>query len=921
MTDPARGWSGARRVFQLPFARRRIGRMVDDELRFHIEGRIEQFMEWGMTREQAEAEARRRFGDYDEYRRQACDIDERTMRDRNRLELLDTLRRELRHAVRALLRTPSFTAIAFVTLALGLGATTAIYTILEAVVLRPLPYPDADRLVSVLHPATVPGTGESEWGLSSAGFFYFRRENRTLADLGSYTTGDLAVYGDGEAERARVGLVSHPVLAVLRATPAVGRLLTAEDDRPNGPHVVMLGYDLWQRRYGGDPRVVGRVIQTSVGPYEIVGVTAKGFNLPKPGPFAEGGNLAGFRVDLWVPLQLDPNARPVNSHQYFGVGRLKPGATAETARRDLQALAARFPELFPTAYSQGFIDEYNFRVGVKSLRDSVLGDKVARSLWVLFGAVGLVLLIACANVANLFLVRTETRRRESAIRTALGASRSHMAAYYLAESLMLALAAGAAGLLLAHLGIRVLLALAPTDIPRLSEVGLNWTGVAFAAAISLATGVAFGLLPLARAGRVDIDTLREGSRGLSPSPRQRAVRGALVVTQVALALMLLAAAGLMLRSFARLRGVHPGLDPSGVLVFDVGLPQTKYPDHQAAAAFHRELQARLAALPGVRVVGATNSVPLRDFGTGCSVVFREARPYGPDERAPCVATPKATPGFFRALGIPVQGRAPEWSDAEANTGAVVVTKALADRLWPGEDPIGKGINSGGMGKTQGWYRVVGVVPEIRAAGLNRPPTEIVFYPAVPVPGTWFWQPMYGVSYVVRTAGDNPTALASSIRRVVAELDPTVPLMNVGTMEQVVERSMARTSFIMVLLGLAAGMALLLSAVGIYGVISYVVAQRRGEIGIRMALGARISQVARLVVMQSVRLAVVGVVIGLAGALAGTRVMRSLLYDVSPTDPLVLALVPLVLLAIAAAASFAPARRAARVDPVEVLRNQ
>ena len=917
MTDSSSGWSGLRRVFRLPFSRKRSAREVDDELRFHLEGRIEEFIASGMTRSEAEAEARRRFGDYEGYRREASHIDERTMRDRNRLELLGNLARELRHSARALLRTPAFSLIAFVTLALGIGATTAIYSILEAVALRPLPYRGAEELVSVLHPTTVPGTGESKWGLSAAGYFYFREQNRTLADLGVYTTGHATVSGDGEAEQVRYGGVTHTIFTTLLASPEIGRLILANDDRPGAPQVVVLGYDFWRRRYGGDPAVVGRSIETGGGPFEIVGVTQPGFNLPKPGAFASGTDLTGFGVDLWVPLRLDPAARPVNSHQFSGIGRLAPGMTAEDAQRDLQALTDRLPELFPSAYSQTFFDEYRFRMGVRPLRDEVLGERITRTLWVLFGAVGVVLAIACGNVANLFLVRMEARRREAAVRTALGASRAQMAVHYLSESVLLALAAGAAGVLIAYAALGALLVMAPTDLPRLSEVELRWTAIAFAATISLIAGLVFGLFPLFRQA-LDTSTLREGARGLSASPRQRVVRNALVVTQVALALVLLACAGLMIRSFAHLRDVRPGLDPRGVLVFEIAIP-SRYGNMEEVAAFHRDFQTRLAALPGVQHVGAATGLPLRDYGVGCSVVFREGRPYGPNEEPPCVATPRATPGFFQALGIQVRGRVPEWSDVHANTGAVVVTRALGERLWPGEDPLGKGIISNTPGDQSGWYRVVGVVPELRAAGLDQPPTEAVFYPPVAVPNTWLWGPMRGVTYVVRTASSEPTSLVPSIRRTLGKMDRGVPVANARTMQDVIERSMSRASFIMLLLGIAAGVALLLSAVGIYGVISYVVAQRRSEIGVRIALGAGVSQVARLVVMQSVTLAVIGVLVGLLGALAGTRVIGSLLFEVSPTDPLVLALVVLVLLAIAVMASFAPARRAASVDPVEALR--
>ncbi|MGH7717374.1 MAG: ADOP family duplicated permease [Gemmatimonadaceae bacterium] len=913
------GWSRVRRAFRLPFSRRRIEEAVDAELLFHLQGRIDELVAAGMPREHAVAEARRRFGDYQEYRRQAREIDERTLRNRHRLELLSSFRREVRRSARSLLRTPAFSVVAVITLALGIGATTAIYTVLDAIVLRPLPYPDAHELVAVMHPVAVPGTGESRWGMSAAGYFYFRRENSSLADLGGYVTGNMTVSGDAEAERVRIAAVTHSVFSVLKAKAVVGRLILPDDDRPRGASVAVLGYDFWQRRYGGDPRVVGRVIETSEVPVQVIGVAERGLGLPKPSSFDRGADLAATRVDLWLPLQLDPNARDGSSHVYSGIGRLRPGVTAADAERDLQVLTRRFPELSVRAYSRGFIENYNFRVAATPLRDAVLGPRIARTLWVLLGAVGLVLVIACANVANLFLVRMEARRREAAIRTALGAQRSQLAMHYLSESLVIAVVAGTAAVLLAHVGVRALVTLAPPDLPRLSEVGVGWTSVALAAVLSITAGIVFGLFPVLRAG-IDVVTLREGSRGPSVAPRQLAVRNGLVIAQVALALMLLAGAGLMLRSVARLRNVHPGLDPSGVLVFSVALPRAAYETGTHAVTFHRELQARLASLPGVRHVGAGSVLPLQDVGA-CSLVFREGRPYAPNEHTPCVAVPRATPEFFEALGVQVRGRAPDWADVQGKTGAVVVTKALADRLWPGEDPIGKGLNSGRSGPgPAGFYRVAGIIPELRATGLDQPLTEAVFYPPLALPNTWLTgEPMRGATYAIRSASSNPAALMPSVRRVVAELDPTVAIANPRTMTEVVERSMARVSFITTLLSIAAAMALLLSTVGIYGVISYVVAQRRPEIGIRMALGARVSQVSRLVVMESVRLAAIGVVLGLAGAVVVTRVLGSLLFEVSPIDPLVLALVALVLLAVAVLASFAPARRAASVDPVEAIR--
>ena len=463
---------------------------------------------------------------------------------------------------------------------------------------------------------------------------------------------------------------------------------------------------------------------------------------------------------------------------------------------------------------------------------------------------------------------------------------------------------------MARVALGALLAIAPSSVPRLSDAGLTWADAVFALLLSIIAGLVLGAIPLARRG-VDVAMLREGGRGTTASPRQRTVRNGLVVGQVALALLLLAAAGLMLRSFANLRRVSSGLDPNRVLTFEVSLPGTQFRDRTSVAAFYQQLQQRIAALPGVTRVGAGVGLPLQDFGSGCTGVGREGRPFAAEEKPPCVDTPSALPGYFESLGIQVRGRSFTWDDYDlvhGNPTVAIVTRKLADRLWPGEDPIGKGISIGGNAG-RGYYHVVGVIPELRAHGLDQAPSEMAFWPMA----------SSGESFVVRTSRDNPVTLVPSIRAIVKELNPLVPLTNVRTMQDIVDRSVARASFVMTLLAIAGSMALLLSAVGIYGVISYLVSQRRAEIGVRMALGARLPQVAGLVLGQSLRLAAVGVVIGLIASLVGTRLLRSLLFDVSPTDPIVLGSTAVVLVAIATIASLAPTRRAAQIDPVEAMR--
>ena len=909
-------WAQLRRVFRLPASEDRLDREVDDELRFHIDGRIEELVARGWDRRAAEAEARRRFGDYADYRRQARDIDIETYHRRRRMDILDASRRELRQGARALARTPAFSLVALATLALGIGATAAIFAIIDAIVLQPLPYPAADRLVSIMHPVSGNAVTAGKWGVSPAGYFFFRREARTLGSSGIYMTGMYSVRSPDGSQRVQGARVTASLFDVLGARAAVGRLLGEADDVPNGPSVVVLGYGYWQRSFGGDRSIVGRTIDVEGQPMRVVGVAARGTDLPMPSAFASQADLAGFAVDLWAPLQLDPAARPVNTHPYSMLARLAPRSTLNDAQRELTTLTRRLPDIAPSAYSRAFMRQYHFGMAVTPLKEQVLGA-TARVLWVVFAAVGLVLLIAAANVANLFLVRLEARRRETAVRGALGAGRSHLAVHYLAESLLLTLAAGALGLLLAWAALHLFVALAPPSIPRLGAVALSWQSVAFTAALSLALGLAFGLSPLAAIRSIDVATLRENGRGLTASRTRRLARDVLVVAQMTLALVLLAAAGLMLRTVAQLRQVKPGFDPHRVVVMHVHLPWSRYSGWQPVAAFHRTLQERIAALPGVQTVGGADEfVPLLHYGF-CSLVFVEDRPLAPGEEPPCVKVAEVAPGYFGALGISVRGRSPDWHDAEAGTGAVVVTRALAQRFWPGEDPTGRGIK--GNGSRPPFYRVVGVADDIRGDGLEKPPVEAVFFPILPIKDVPLWNPPNDFELIVRTSLDDPTAVVASIRRAVAGLDPMVSVDQVQTMTAVVAHSLARVSFILALLGIAAVIALVLSAVGTYGVIAYLVTQRRSEIGLRMALGARASQVTGMVVGHSLRLAGIGAIAGMAAALATTRLLGTLLYGVRPTDPLTFIAAPLFLLAVAALASMAPARRAARVDPVEALR--
>jgi predicted permease len=658
------------------------------------------------------------------------------------------------------------------------------------------------------------------------------------------------------------------------------------------------------------------MLRTSDGESEIVGVARPGLTLPLPGPFSTGRAMSGEALDLWFPMKLDRAGPHYNSHPNVGIGRLAPGRTVREAQAEITRLTRQFPEVVPNAYPEAFMREYNFRGEAAPLRDAVLGPSLPRTMWMLFGAVMIVLLIAAANVAGLFIVRHEARRRESAVRVALGADRRHMAVHYLAESLALCVAAAVLGVWLSFAGLRALLAIAPSDIPRLATVGMGWGTVVFAAVAAVGCALLFALPALRHAP--ECDSLREGGRTQTASRGSQSARDVMLIGQLALAVVLMAAAGLMIRSLTELRNVKPGFDHENVLAFDVGLPISEYDTREEALTFHRQLQEQIAALPGVEQVGSITSIPLEGFGTGCTVVWREGLPYPPGGEPPCVSTPIAGPGFFESLRMTVRGRIPTWTDVDGLTQAVVVTQALADRLWPGMDPIGQGINSNGSASTT-WYKVVGVVPELRGEALDQPPSEAVFYPVTSFRPNVRSDAVNYLTYLVRTTGQDPGSLIAPTRRLLSAMNPRVPYVNARTMDQVFRQSTSRTSFVMLLLGIAAAVALLLSAVGTYGVVSYIVTQRKPEIGVRIALGASVREVSALVLLQSLRRAALGAVIGLAGAWATTRLLSRLLYSVSPTDPVVLVSVAVGLVGVAVLAAFAPARRAARVDPVEVLR--
>lgn len=825
-------------------------------------------------------------------------------------ERMTTMIQSLKLAVRGLLRTPVFTAVAVLTLAIGLGSAAAIHTLLDRVVLDPLDYPRSERLVRLTN--RVPGVGAGTvWHLATAQVVFYQDRARTLDAVGVFRFGGANLEGDDGPARATVAMVSAPTLELLGARAHLGRTITLEDDRPDADPVVLLSHGFWRRHFGGDRDVLGRVLQVNGSPVVVVGVLEPGVVLP-----------AGPSTDLWVPLRIDPEGPFQNSHVFPAMARLAPGVTPEDAERELVALAGTLPERFPEVYSQDFLDRYGFRPAVTALKDDVVGD-LARNLWILFGAVGLVLLVAAANVANLLLVRVEGRRREIAVRAALGAGKGALVRDLLAESLVITGAGGALALAVAWWGVPALVALSPDVLPAITAVRPDHETLLFTLALVGGVAVVLGLVPLLRLGEAGLLTaLGDEGRGASAGRGRQRLRGALVVSQMALALTLTVGAGLMVESIRGLLAVDPGFEPDGVLTAELYLTPGRYTSTAEMWSVYSRILDAAGALPGVTAAGLSQETPLSG-GFGCVVQgFEDRTVYDRLESAgltTCAGQESTSPGYFEAMGIPLlAGRTFEAADNDDPArGVVVVSRAFAERFWPGEDPLGKGVAPGGRSEGP-FYRVVGLVGDVKAATLDGEDAVAVYYPVVHIPESGGWWPDRMV-LTVRADMADPVRLLPAIRAAVSRVDPGLPVANARTMSSVVEESTGRMTFTTLLLQVAAGCALLLAAVGLYGVVSVLVARRRRELGMRLALGARPGHLEGMVVRSSLGLGVAGVAVGVALALGLTRVLEGLLYGVSPTQPLAFAAAGATLLAVTLLASWIPARRAARVDPVEALR--
>jgi predicted permease len=816
--------------------------------------------------------------------------------------------REVRRTARSLARSPLFTVISVVTLAVAIGANSAIFSVVNGVLLRPLPYPESDRLVVVGH--TAPIAGFPEVPQATGTYVLYRDEAATLDGLTMFWDGSVNLTGTGEPEQLSAAGVTGTFFDVLRTPPALGRGFTEEELLPDGEAVVILSHGLWQRRYGGAQNIIGQTMLIDGESRRIVGVTPAGFDTPYDSD-----------IEIWLPLVIDPEELTTGSYSFAGIGRLKEGVSVEAAYADIRRLTLQLPERYPgDLITHEMMAQSGWDARVVTLISDVTDD-VNRALWILLGTVAVVLLIACANVANLFLVRAEGRHKEIAIRSALGAERGALARGFLRESTVLAMAGGALGLLLAFGGIKMLVALGPDSIPRLEAIQVDGGVLLFTLGVSVAAGLLFGLAPLLRHTRPDIaGALKEGFRGTTSGRGRVRARTILVFGQVALAFLLMVGSGLLVKSFWHLKNVDPGFEAENLLTLRLSLPETPYDDTEMAVGFYQTLVDRVSEIPGIQMAGTASKIPLRGAGENHNGILIEDRPVEPGAMPHVALSIMVGHGYFETMGIQLlEGRLVERSDITAGTGAVIVSRAFAEHYWPGESAVGKQVWQGIADDMEededfAWRPVVGVVEDVRDLGLETEIRPVVYY-ALAGPGNGYRNSM---SLVVRTSAA-PSSLAPPVRDLVWAIDPNVPITGIETMKSVLRDATSRAAFTMLMLGIAAGVALLLGAVGLYGVISYGVTQRRQEIGVRMALGAPAGRVRGMVVRQGAIVAGVGLAVGFTAALGLTRLMEALLFEVSPTDPPTFGLVVALLFGVSIIASWIPARRAASVDPAIALR--
>jgi predicted permease len=870
------------------------------EIESYVQIETDENIARGMTPADALLAARHKFGNPTFVREEIYRM--------NTVVVLDALAQDTRYALRALRRSPAFTAVALMTLAIGIGANTAVFSVVNGVLLNPLRYPHAEQLVALRQEAPgAAGLASFSQGLplSPSMYFTYAEQNRSFQAMGVWNTNTANVTGLAEPEQVRVVVVSNGVLEALGVNPAAGRWLSPVDQVPHGPERVMLSYAYWQRHFGGIPSAIGRNLIVDSRSREIVGVMPRGFR------------IADQEFDLLAPFQFDRNRSILAGFGLQAIARLRPGVTVAQADADL----ARLIPIWMNSWNNGpgtngkVYATWRITPAIRSLQQEVVGS-VADVLWIVMATIGLVMLVACANVTNLLLVRAEVRHQELALRSALGASRARIVGSLLVESLVLGLMSGVLGTAIAAAGLRVLQVIGPANLPRLAEISIDWRTLGFALVLSMLSGLLLGLIPASKyAGSRISAVLRSAGRTASLSRDRHRVRSVLVIAQVAMALVLLVCAGLMIRTFQALRTIDPGFArPEHLQTMRINIPGSLVADRDRVLRIENGIVDNLLAIPGVTAAGFGSQMPMEGYSSGWDEIFAEDHTYAQEEIPPLYFYKHVSPGFFRAAGTRLTaGRDLTWDEVYNHRRVVLLSENLARQLW--------GTSSTAVGKhvrefhTDPWSEVIGVVQDVHETGVDQKAPEIVYWPLD--------NPFIGVvrtaTFVIRSDRAGTASFLNEVRQAVWSVNASLPVASLRTMQAVYEKSLARTSFTLVMLAIAGSMALLLGIIGIYGVISYTVSQRRREIGIRLALGAEEGALRRMFVRHALLLAGIGVTLGMTASVALAGLMKSLLFGISPLDPLTYAVVPAVLVAATVVASYLPARRAAAVDPVETLR--
>jgi predicted permease len=884
------------------FARRRLYRELSEEIQSHLDEKVEELVADGMPREEAMQSARREFGN--------VGLIEENSREVWTWPSVEEFFFDVRYGLRGMRRNPVFTTVALLTVAIGIAANAAVFTVVNSVLLKPLNYPKAEELVSLHQIAPgAEGLADFESGLllSPSMYFTYAEHNQTFQSLGVWIPGTANVTGLAEPEQVRTVAVSDGVLQTLGVPPAVGRWFSQVDQVPNAPGSVMLSYGYWRRRFGGDRAVIGRNIMVDSQPREIVGVMPPGFR------------FVDSEFDLTAPLAFDRGKLILAGFGFHGIARLKPGRTIAEANADI----SRMLPIWMDSWSNGpgsnphIYETWKITPTIRPLKQEVIGN-VGELLWVVMGTIGVVMLIACANVTNLLMVRVEARQQELAVRTALGAGWTRIVTGLLIESVMLGLIGGVLGVGLAYAGVRFLVSIGPSNLPRLNEIAIDARTLGFTFILSLLSGLLFGLIPALKYAQPGTGSaLQSAGRTISVSRERHGARNLLVVGQVAMALVLLICAGLMIRTFAALRKVDPGFaEPQHLQVMRISIPDLLITEPERVTRTQNAILDKLAATQGVKSAGFASDMPMEGFDSDWDEIFAKDKVYSGDLIAPLRLYKNISPGFLRTAGTRlVAGREMTWSEVYALRPVVMVSENLAREMW--------GTPSAAIGKylreysNMPWHEVIGVIQDVREKGLQEKAPEIVYWP--PLVQNRFAPAVRTTTFVIRSERAATESFMNEVRAAVWSVNSNLPLASVRTMEEVYDKSIARISFTLVMLGIAGAMALALGIIGIYGVMSYTVSQRKREIGIRLALGAQSGNVLQMVLKQGAKLTLVGVAIGIGAAFGLTRLMTHLLFGVAAHDPLTFVAVAALLLLIALLACYIPARRAALVNPMVALR--